>query len=385
MRVPRFRPIFLTVLLLASPAAFADEPSPGPAPSPNGASEDLPLGVVEGDGVNLRVGPRMDNTPVAQLDDGAVVLVVEEVGSWLGVRVPVGFPVCVASQFVEADGPDHVKVTARRLNLRVHVPEEGRPQPGVFREQATRGDVYTLISRDKDWVWVMAPEDVRVYVNKEFVKVLGYGRDHRPLLDAARAKRADSVKKLVDARKAAAAVAAGLTLRQAIGETQERLYRLRLEAQNDRVPVLELAETLDAAIAAALGAPPGDLALAKVLREDLEREVAIRVARGDAEIARLRGLPSEKPVPTPAPVQAAVDVVGEIRWEPAPGWKDGGAFILYVGDVPKHVVRLGTGGDVPAPDLRQNADGKPRRILGSAPGERVFGLPVIDVKSVRAP
>jgi hypothetical protein len=93
----------------------------------------------------------------------------------------------------------------------------------------------------------------------------------------------------------------------------------------------------------------------------------------------------ETPVPTPAPRVASVDLVGEIRFEPTPGWRDGGVFLLWIEDVPRYAVRLTTGGDLPHPDLKACSDGKPRRVLGSQPGDRLLGLPVVDVKSVKVP
>jgi hypothetical protein len=101
-------------------------------------------------------------------------------------------------------------------------------------------------------------------------------------------------------------------------------------------------------------------------------------------VARTRGEKGAPP-PTPAPRLDSVDLIGEIRYEPTPGWRDGGVFLLWMGDVPRYALRLTTGGDLPHPYFKANADGQPRRILGVQPGERVLGFPVIDVKSLRMP
>jgi hypothetical protein len=343
------------------------------------------VGRISGEGVNLRVGPRVDNEPVAQLSRGTAVIVVEEVAGWYGVRVPLGFPVTVAAEFVKEEGPDEVRVLARRLNARVQPAEEGRPQPGAFRDPLVAGQVLTRISSDRGWVWVLAPEELRAYVSKEYVELLGPLNEHAAVVVAARDARALEVQRLKEARAAAAAAAAGLVLRGAIGTAQQKLYRLRLEGTNDRTPVALVADELEAAVALQPHAPAGELLLARLMSEDLERELEIRAARADRELAKARGAPAAGPAPTPAPAAAALEVEGLLKWEKIPGWKDDGVFILWQGEKPTHVVRLGTGGRIPPPDLRACCDGKAWRFQGSAPGERVLGLPVIDVRDVVAP
>ena len=160
-----------------TPPAPVPQPVPAPeppAPTPAApALEEPQVATVNGEGVNLRVGPRVDNEPVAQLARGTVLLVVERLPGWVGVRVPEGFPVAVAAEFVKAEGSDEVRVTAKRLNARVHPPEDGQPQPGAFRDPLRADQVLARISTDRAWVWVMAPEEVRAYVNAEYVDVLG--------------------------------------------------------------------------------------------------------------------------------------------------------------------------------------------------------------------
>ena len=363
----------------APPAAPAPAPEPPAAPA---AEAEPRVGRITGEGVNLRVGPRIDNEPVVQLARGTAVIVVEEIAGWYGVRVPMGFPVAVAGDYVKEEGPDEVRVTAKRLNARVQPPEEGRPQPGSFRDSLAVGQVLTRIAADRGWVWVLAPEEMRAYVSTEYVQVLGPLAGHAEVVVAARDARAREVQRLKEARAAASAAAAGLALRGAIGASQQKLYRLRLEGTNDRTPVALVADELKAAVAAHPLAPEGERLLARLMCEDLERELEIRAARADRELAKTRGAPLPGPAPSPAPAAASLEAEGVLRWEKVPGWKDDGVFILWSGTKPTHVVRLGTGGRIPPPDLRAHADGRSWRFLGSAPGERVLGLPVIDVRDV---
>jgi hypothetical protein len=375
--------LILTALVGLSPTARAEEePSPS-APTGEGtpAATEIRLGVIQGRRVNVRVGPRIDVRPVTQLDDGAVVLIVERVPGWLGVRIPAGFPAALSTRYVTTVGNDAVRVDAQRLNLRAHPPQDGKPMPGAFRDHPAPGALLPLIEREGAWAWVLAPESVRAYVSEEFVRELGAPEDHAALLAAARSVRAQRADKLAAERRARAAEVSGVRLREAIGSAQQALYRLRLEAGLDRVPVAEVINALEAAIEQNTRAPVSVRKLAYVLRQDLESELELRTARKDAEVARLRGLEPARVEPV-APKTEAVVVRGEIRWEPAPTWRNGGAFVLWAQGEPTHVLRLTTGLPHPIPDLAAH-DGKGiRTIEGRMPGERVFGLPVIEVRSI---
>ena len=122
--------------------------------------------------------------------------------------------------------------------------------------------------------------------------------------------------------------------------------------------------------------------LARALLEDFEVEIELRLARKDAEVAALRGL-MPKPETPRTPTLAQIEVRGLIRWEAAPKWKEGGAFILWVDEVPKYVLRLTVGTRHPLPDLKKCADGKARLVVARQPGERVFGLPALDVLEIK--
>jgi len=337
------------------------------------------LGLVSGQGVNLRVGPRTDGHPVARLDEGTVVLVVEEVGDWLGVRVPQGFPAAVARRYLEPAGPDALRVTADRLNLRVRPPKDDGPMPDPFRDQIGRGCPLPHLRDEGDWAWVIAPEEVRAYLHKDYVHVLGPFEEHEDALKTARARRVAEVEALARARREEEALEAGGRLRGAVGETQAALWRLREEGGIDRTPVVDLANALDGALAQGGAAPPDVRRLARALRQDLENELEIRTARKDAEVARIKGEtpPTE---PKEAPVVPMAEVRGTIRWEAAPRWRNGGAFVLWRGEEPVHVLELTTGTPLPLPDLAGLASsGEEALVKGAQPGRRVFGLPVIEV------
>lgn len=384
-RTPRVP--WTVMLLLAGLAGFlapdgARADDPPAAPADTAQTTPVPrVGVIQGNRVNLRVGPRPGGRPVAQLDDGAALLVVEELPGWLCVRVPSGVLATVAATYVEPVGADAVRVTARRLNLRVAPIEEGRPAPAAFRDRVTRGTVLPVVQREGDWVWVMVPEETRVYVSAKYVRILGPLAEHRAIVESARQQRKAQLDTLAAQRRERAARLSGATLRKQIGAAQQALYRFRVERGIARTPVVEVITTLERAIEAGRESPVAVRKLALAVRADLEAELELRMARKDAEVARLRGLdpPAEKPV---AATRSEVEARGEIRWESAPGWRNGGEWVLWHGEEPRYVLQLTTGLPAPLPDLKAHAGGGVRTVQGRQPGRKVFGLPVLEVRRI---
>lgn len=375
------------LVLMAGVGQAADDtasPAPVPAPEEERAEPREPeptVAIVTGTRVNLRVGPRIDIHPIRRMDEGTVLLIVERVPGWFGVRLPEGFPAAVAARFTQPVGSAAVRIGATNLNLRAVVPEEGRPMPGAFRDHPERGAVLPIVERVGDWVRVMAPEAIRAYVSADYVKELGPLSKHLAVVEAARDRRAARLQTLAEARRRAAARASGAALRAAMGDAQQKLYKLRVQRGIERAPVVQVINALERALEEARASPVPVRKLALAIRQDLEAELEMRMARKDAEVARLRGLtpPAEKP---PAPRIAQVEVRGTIRWEAAPSWRNGGAWVLWIAEDPRYVLHISTGLPHPLPDLKANADKGDRTVRGKQSGERVFGLPVIEVSSI---
>ena len=382
--------LLLALLLLAPPARADEEPAADGDDDSVPAATSLIVGVVTGDRVNVRVGPRIDNREVTHLAEGEVVLIVEEKGDWVAVRIPAGFPVAVSTDFTEAVGPDALRVKTSRLNLRVHPPEEGLPAPGIFQDHPPRGALLPLLES----------VDPRGPAEGASVRVVGLGVGPRARGDArfrprsvrqaarprggarrssstrpARARRGDAVKRLAEARLEAAAREAGLRLMEVLGGVQQDLYRLRQAGGTDKAPIVALANRLDGVLGAESTAAESVLRLARALREDLEREIQLRVARHQAAIAKTRGL--EPPAIEPLePVVEDTAQVGEVRYEPTPGWTEEGVYFLFIGGRPRFTLRLTTGGPLPHPDFSEHVQAGAVKLVGRQPGDRLFGLPV---------
>lgn len=386
----------LGVLLAVSPCGFvgaeevptADQPAPAPGTPRVGALE-LPenarVGRTRGVRVHLRVGPRLDNRPLELLDRGAPLLIVGEVYEWLTVYVPSGIAVTCASRYLEPVDQDRVRVTASRLNLRVRPPERaGGALAPSLQDQVARGDILEVLHRDattEGWTWVLAPLATRVYVRADQVEIDGPAAAHPSIVEEGLSGRATQIASSRTARRQLAVDQAGQALRRALGGTQQELYRLREAAGLDRTPIVALSNALTEAFNANPLAPRPVQLLVVALLADLEAELELRVARKDAEVARIRDLAPEEPAPL-TPVVESVRIEGRIRWEAAPRWRAGGAFLLWQEGLPRYVLRLSTKTPRPHPDLKALCDGNVRVILGKQTGERVFGLPAIDIMSV---
>lgn len=359
---------FAAAGLLAAMAAQADQPSTAPAA---GLDPTFVVGVVRGESVNLRVGPRQDDAPVMTLDEGTVVVIVERAGDWVGVRLPSGFVGAVSAGFTEVVDSEHVRVTGSGVNLRRG---PGLDQP-AFRDRLEKGAVLPVMEREGDWILVEAPEEVRAYIHRQFVDEKGPVAEQAARVEEARRRRAarEAVRKEAVARGASAGD--DEALREALLAAGKALAALRGDGGYDVGPVAVLEDALDAAVEARKHASARTKALAAVVLEDLRREQAIRVAFADEILAKKR-LGQAPPAKAKPPAEAIdVDATGLLRWEPAPGWDGGGAFVLWSSDKPTHALKWGRG------DLKA-FDGKRVRVRGKQTGGRLLGLPAVEVASV---
>jgi hypothetical protein len=329
-----------------------------------------------------------------------VVIVIEKVPGWYGVRIPKGFPVAVSLDYVVPEGTHGLRVMARRLNLRSHPPVKGRPVPGVFRDHPALGELLTLIDVEDPepkgsesetevtsdrpfgnrWAWVVAPEGIRAYVSEKFLRKLEPTKANVARLEAVREKRRTEAAALVEARRAMAARQAAMRLMTVVGEVQRELHALRGKGGNDKAPVVVLATRLEGAMTKEQNAMPAVLRLAHALREDLEREMQIRVLRHDAEVAKALGRDAPV-VPLPAPKVDHVEKTGVLIYEATPGWREKGVWFLWVRGRPAFVVRP-LADEKKAIDIKPYGDGHEHVLRGALTGQRLFGLPVLEVEAI---
>jgi SH3-like domain-containing protein len=384
----------------AAPAA-SDEPTPATSPD-----ADWTVGIVKGDQVNLRIGPRQDDVAVLTLEQGAVVIVVERAGEWLGVRLPAGFAGSIAAELTEPVDAEHVRVTGSNVNLRRG---SGLDQP-PFRDRLVKGVVLPVLAKEGEWLLVEAPEEIRAYVHSRYVEEKGTvaanaeriasGRHRREAREALRIESAKKTAASIDPAnpsKPATPAAAGSagdagdddkSLRDEMGAATKGLVALRAAGGYDVAPVAAIEDRLEAAAARWKGASDRTKALAKVLLEDLRREEAIRVAFADEILAKKRtGQPAPTAAKPPAESMDAVELTGVIRWEAAPGWDGGGVFVLWeIGGIagsrqPVRALHWATG-DLKTVATEKDAADVKVKVRGKQTGGRLLGLPTVEVATV---
>jgi hypothetical protein len=372
----RRRSRFLGPLALLVGATLLAGPAGADVPAPEAPPADATVGVVTGDLVNLRVGPRQDDSPILQLEQGTVVVIVERAGEWLGVRVPAGFQAAIAAALTEPVDSEHVRVTGAEVNLRVK-PPQGDTAYAAFRDKMTRGQVLPVIVREGDWIWVEAPEAVRAYVHSRYVKEVGPVASNGERIDGARRSRVVRERLRSESAGRAAQTRADEALRAEVGAVGSALLKLRAAGGYDNAPIGALADRLASSAEAHPAAPARTKALVRILTDDLEREMAIRTAYADQIVAYKRVGREPPPfAPPPAPRADAVEASGVVRWEPIPGWEGGGVFLLEPETGETYAIRWAGG------DLKTFDDGKPCRVKGKTLGGRLVGFVVLEVATV---
>ena len=375
----------VSLVMGACALLLSAEPCFGPASTaradgpPAGAEPQPVVAVTTGDLVNLRVGPHVDDHPILQLEEGSVIVIVERAGEWLGVRLPAGFQAAISATLTEPVDAEHVRVTGDDVNLRVRPPEGDRAF-AVFRDRVARGTVLPVIVREGDWIWVEAPEEVRAYLNGRYVKEIGPLADHPARVDEARGVRAARERMRLQAVKRGNATEADTALREAVGAVGRGLLELRAAGGYDNAPVAALADRLQAAVDANPAAADRSKALAKVLLDDLEREMLLRTAFSDELLAKKRvGAPLPKAPAAPAPKQDGIQATGFVRWEAAPGWEGGGIFVLRSDLGPTgqvlYALRWASG------DLKA-FEGVAVKVRGKTAGGRILGAITFDVSAI---
>ena len=362
----------LGVLLGAAPAgrsAVADD-APGAAPAESS------VGIVTGDKVNLRVGPRTDDAPVTQLEQGTALVIVERVPEWFGVRVPAGFQAAVAAALTEIVDDDHVRIVGVGVNLRVRPPAGDRAYP-AFRDHPVSGSILPVIAREGDWVWVEAPEATRAYIATKYVKEVGTLSENVERLSDARGARVKREEARALTKKKSREVTDDSALRAEVGAISNEMAKVRSNGGYETAPVAVLADRLDSCVEAHAAAPAKAKALAKALAGDLDREMQIRVAYADEILLKKRM--GQPPPEAPKPASQAAgpfDAKGGVRWESAPGLPEGGLFVLWSGERPSAALKWAGG------DLRSLANWGSASVKGRTTGAVVAGLPIVEVESI---
>lgn len=161
------------VFALLFTQAVADEakaPPKTPAPAhKEAAAFKVFTGKVMGNKVRLRTKPDLDGHIVRQLNKNDLLLVTGEEGDFWAVQPPQNTKAYVFRSYV-IDGT----VEASRVNIRLE-PNVEAPIIGQLQNGAKVEGEVSL--QNNKWLQIAAPENIRFYVNKEFVVAAG-GADY---------------------------------------------------------------------------------------------------------------------------------------------------------------------------------------------------------------
>jgi uncharacterized protein YgiM (DUF1202 family) len=227
---------------------------------------------VTGDKVRVRAGPGTSHAVLLEVNRDDLLVVLGHEGQWCKVRVPGGFICFVHQSLVKQEEGAEPVISASRVLLRVTAGKEVLPLATTLE----RGEVIEVIAREGEWLKIIPPARVHLFIYGEFVEELGPAREYRKSLDenaAARHKTLTASKseeqqdREEKARQAAyreQVVAAGKAVLAGEGDTEELTRSLRKI-------VLETTDELTRGYAESLLLLLGHRREAELLRADLKR------------------------------------------------------------------------------------------------------------------
>jgi len=153
---------WVILLGVLSAAAAADQPEAG--------SEYV--GELTGDRVRVRAGGGLNHQILTHVSKGAKVLVRQQKGDWLRIRVPDQVSLWISGKYVKADPSGRTgTVTGRRVNVRA------RKIKGDVLGQVHAGDQLAIRGRDGTWLKIAPPQRVSAWVYAKYVRNIGgYGQ-----------------------------------------------------------------------------------------------------------------------------------------------------------------------------------------------------------------
>jgi len=196
---------------------------------------------IAGDQVRLRAGPGTKHAVLASLDRGALVVLTGREGRWCRVRIPGGFACFVHKSLVKRGRDGAASVDASRVLLRATAGKDLLALETVLE----RGDELTVLGEKGDWLRIVPPERVHLYVFEELLKELGPATEYRAAIQrSAAARRAGllgTVEKKIDEELKRrelkeAALAAGEAVLSGGGDLEEltaTLRRVSMDSDDD--------------------------------------------------------------------------------------------------------------------------------------------------------
>ncbi len=147
-------------------------PGGAAASQPSGQLQLFPFqGVVTGDSVYIRSGPDTNYYPIAKLNTGAKVAVVDQEYGWYKITPPQGSFSWVSKRYVESTGSKAGRITGSRVNIRAGSPLSSRNF--AVQMQAEKGTEVQIVGQQGQWYKISPPEGAYLWISARYVKGIG--------------------------------------------------------------------------------------------------------------------------------------------------------------------------------------------------------------------
>lgn len=121
-------------------------------------------GSLNGDNVNVRIGPSTKHAKLTRLSRGDSVTVLAREGKWFKIAVPRKATLYISSKFVKKTGASSGEVTGDRVNVR-----SGVGAADAAFGQAGKGQAIEIIGQNGNWYLIKPFEGLEAYIYAKYV------------------------------------------------------------------------------------------------------------------------------------------------------------------------------------------------------------------------
>jgi len=151
----------------SAPASPAPSAAPATAATRQAFNGDESWGQINGDRVNVRTGPGLQNPVITTLHGGEYVKARALQDGWLEIGWPQTVPVWVGKEYVQA-GPDAADWSGTVTAAKARVYSAGTPQSTLLAK-LDAGTRVAIVGQEGNWYRIKAPESAAAYVSYKYV------------------------------------------------------------------------------------------------------------------------------------------------------------------------------------------------------------------------
>jgi len=136
------------------------------------------VGELTGDHVRIRAGGGLNYQILTQVSTGAKVLVREQRGDWMRIRIPQQASLWISAKYVTASGAGMDTVKGDRVNVRA------RKETGDILGQMQRGETVSVRGREGDWLKIAPPDRISGWISAKYVRYVGQYDEMKAMVEA---------------------------------------------------------------------------------------------------------------------------------------------------------------------------------------------------------